>query len=223
VRRRAAAAQPHGPPADDREVSADDNVRLTEGTSAYLDFSEGRERVAGEVLAFLGSVVLFRPDAEVPTWMSDRFADGMEAYLLVSRRGRLHALSGRIIRVGDVLGVTLTDSFRLGQRREWSRADLQLAARLTPDGEGSPIDTITLDVSPSGVAVKWPAHSEVAAGYRLELSGDELEAPIVVQAVPRRVHHGSMGLRFTAIDAADRRRLTLLVLDRLRRGTAAVA
>jgi hypothetical protein len=112
--------------------------------------------------------------------------------------------------------VRLTDTFRIGERRAFSRAPLRLDARLEPKGGGpGPVETTTQDLSPAGVRVHRPDGMPVWPRYALTLSGEGLDAPVTAEAVPARATPTAVALRLSRIAAEDRHRLTALVLDRL--------
>ena len=163
-------------------------------------------------------MVLFTPHAALTQRAVEQLTDGATAYLLVQDGDKPRALRGVLIPAGDMLALKLTDSFRLGQRREWSRADIELEARLVPQGGGPPpTETTTLDLSPAGVRVQRPADMLVWPRYQITLSGEALDAPIVVEATPTRVHPDALSLRFTTVAQADRQVLTAVVANHLGR------
>ena len=81
---------------------------------------------------------------------------GLIAYLLIEAGGSLQALKAHI-RPGYAEGelvATLLDPFRLGQRRNFSRAPLVLPAHLRPAGStDDPKTTFTRDISAGGLRV----------------------------------------------------------------------
>ena len=87
--------------------------------------------------------------------------------------GHLRALRGNAagVRTGGYLAVTLTDDFRLGQRRRHSRAPLAFPAALTEPVDGDAWTSDTLDVSAAGIRVQRPDVAEPArAGTRRALA-----------------------------------------------------
>lgn len=188
------------------------NSGLREGLLVELDVGAGCELLPCVVCAFLGPAVLLMPLKSPSPDAAERLAAGAPAYLVVQSGDRLNALRGAVSMAGDALAVRITDDFRLGQRRWWSRAEVRLEARLVPLGGPAATETITADVSPGGVQVDRPAGMPVWPRYELILSGSELSAPVTAEAVPARAIPACLGLRFTRIDSADRQRLTEIVL-----------
>ena len=199
-------------------MSVDQEFRLTEGTNVLLALGDGGERIPGEILAFFGAVVLFTPHAALTQRAVEQLTDGATAYLLAQEGAKARALRGVLIPAGDMLALKLTDSFRLGQRRQWSRADVALSARLVPQGGGPPpTESTTVDLSPTGVRVHRPAEMLVWPRYEIALSGEVLDGPVVIEATPTRVHADTLSLRFTTVEQADRQVLTAVVANHLSR------
>jgi hypothetical protein len=123
---------------------------LSEGQPAQLDL--GEEAVPCLVVGFDGAdiVLAFQecPEGGLP--------DNGISFLLIEADGRLHALKS-YVRPGTSEGeyvATLLDPFRLGQRRNFSRAPLVLPAHLRPDGaEDERWTTFTRDISAGGLRV----------------------------------------------------------------------
>jgi hypothetical protein len=199
-------------------VAVDEDFRLTEGAQVTLALGDGGVRLPARVLAFFGPTVLLTPRNPLTDRALGYLEGGQPAYLLVQEGDAPHALSGVLSPAGSRLALKLTDAFRLGQRRAWSRADIELTARLVPQGGGPPpTETVTADVSPTGARVVRPAGMLAWPRYEITLSGGPLPAPIVTEAVPTRVHPDHLSLRFTDLEAAGRMVLTSVVADHLGR------
>jgi hypothetical protein len=178
--------------------------------------------ISGLVLGFLGPLVVIRPaDGDVAG-----LSVGAAAYLVVRGDGKLQALGATVRNVFDgAFALQLKDSFRVGQRRAWSRVALALDVTLEPIGKAgaAPVATTTLDVSPGGVSVQRPDGMPIWPRYQLTLSGGHLgEQPIRAEATPARARPETIGLRFTVVEDADVRRLMTLVLERLTAADATV-
>src|SRR5690349_25123593 len=103
---------------------------LSEGQPAQLDL--GEEVVRCRVVGFTGPEVVLEL-GELP---EEELGPGSVSFLVIEAEGRLHALKAET-RPGSTereMVVTLVDSFRLGQRRLFSRAPLVLPAPLRPVG-----------------------------------------------------------------------------------------
>jgi hypothetical protein len=197
-------------------VDVEEEFRLVEGTEVDLALGDGGVRIAGRILAFFGAAVVFEPHVALTDRALAYLSEGTAAYLLVEHGERTRALRGVVTPAGEMLAFRLTDAFRLGQRRAWSRAAVLVAARLVPQGGGPPpTDTTTLDLSPTGARVARPGGMLVWPRYELTLSGAPLDAGIVVEAVPARVQPEELSLRFTSIVPADQRTLTAVVANHL--------
>src|ERR1700750_2759334 len=125
---------------------------LSEGQPAQLDL--GDDAVPCLVVGFQGSDVMLAPGAELaPAAIGQRTMPS----LLIEAGAMLPALKAAI-RPGygeGELVATLLDPFRLGQRRNFSRAPIVLPAHLRPlgDDEEKPWTTFTRDVSAGGLRV----------------------------------------------------------------------
>jgi hypothetical protein len=197
-------------------------VDLTEGAQVALELGGSGGPIDCTIFAFVGPVILVLPQRPPSPSAIERMVAGEEAYLLIERAGRLLALRGSVTLAGDALAVRVTDEFRLGQRRAWSRAPLRLRAQLRPLGgpEGS-YETFTVDVSPGGVQIERPAGMPVWPRYELSLALDGSEQSITAEVVPVRAQADVVSLRFTQIRIADRKQLVQIVLECLRAVSAA--
>src|SRR3954466_10270746 len=123
---------------------------LSEGQPAQLDL--GEEAVPCLVVGFNGADIVLAFQ-EMP---EDGLPENGISFLLIEADGRLHALKS-FVRPGSAEGeyvATLLDPFRLGQRRNFSRAPLVLPAHLRPAGSSDdPKTTFSRDVSAGGLRV----------------------------------------------------------------------
>jgi hypothetical protein len=187
---------------------------LSEGQPAQLDL--GEEAVPCLVVGFNGAdiVLAFQamPEEGLP-------ANGI-SFLLIEADGRLHALKA-YVRAGDAEGefvATLLDPFRLGQRRNFSRAPLVLPAHLRPDGdEEKPWTTFTRDISAGGLRVARQSSYRPADVHEVVIGLVQADREIKAAARPVRITDKDISLSFTAIDAEDRLLLAQLAFAYHRR------
>jgi hypothetical protein len=174
---------------------------LSEGQPAQLDL--GDEAVPCLVVGFDGAdiVLAFReqPEGGLP-------ANGI-SFLLIEAEGRLHALKA-YVRSGNVdneFVATLLDPFRLGQRRNFSRAPLVLPAHLRPHGdEDKPWTTFTRDISAGGLRVARQSSYREAALHEIVIGLVQADREIKATGRPVRVTNADVSLSFTDIGAEDR-------------------
>src|SRR4051812_1418927 len=118
---------------------------LTEGQVVQLDLGGKTSALPCRVLGFGGSTVMLAPGVPATAPTADAIQAGREAYVILGDDHQMHALRARV-RPGSEPGevvVTVTDAFRLGQRRRYSRAPLALQATVgTLDG-GECWETVT--------------------------------------------------------------------------------
>jgi c-di-GMP-binding flagellar brake protein YcgR len=129
------------------------------------------------------------------------------AYLLIEAGGSLQALKAQI-RTGYSDGeliATLLDPFRLGQRRNFSRAPLVLPAHLRPAGDTDPpATTFTRDISAGGLRVARQSSHREAHLHEVVLGLVQANREIRATAETVRVTDADVSLRFTDIGAEDR-------------------
>jgi c-di-GMP-binding flagellar brake protein YcgR len=106
----------------------------------------------------------------------------------------------------------ITDQFRLGQRRMFSRADLVLPATVTPlDGAGQPAGepwkTFTRDVSAGGVRLARQSAYAPAARHAVVIQLPAGERPVETVVEIRRETGTDLGMFFRTIEPDDRMRL----------------
>ena len=103
---------------------------LNEGQVVQLDLGGKTTALPCRVLGFGGSTVMLAPVVPATAPTAEAIEAGREAYVIVDDDQQVHALRARVgpgSEPGEVV-VTVTDSFRLGQRRRYSRAPLSLPA-----------------------------------------------------------------------------------------------
>lgn len=175
---------------------------LSEGQPAQLDL--GEVAVPCLVVGLNGADVVLAPGGAVPP---EALARGNTCYLLIEDGGSLQALKAHV-RAGYSDGeliATLLDPFRLGQRRNFSRAPLVLPAHLRPVGDsGTHWTTFTRDVSAGGLRVaRRPSYRE-AAVHDVVIALVHADREINTQAVMVRITPEDVSLSFTQIEAEDR-------------------
>jgi hypothetical protein len=148
-------------------------------------------------------------------------AQGSVAFLLLEAEGRLHALK-TAIRPGtreSEMTVTLLDSFRLGQRRLFSRAPLVLPAHLRPAGDAEkPWTSFTRDISAGGLRVARQSSYRPADLHEVVLGLVKVQREIRALATVVRASDKDLSLSFSEIDADDRLLLAQLTFAYHRRG-----
>jgi hypothetical protein len=188
---------------------------LSEGQPAQLDL--GEEAVPCLVVGFQGSDVILAPGAELPP---DAVGTGTVAYLLIEAGGMLHALKAAV-RPGFADGelvATLLDPFRLGQRRNFSRAPIVVPAHLRPVGDQEkPWTTFTRDVSAGGLRVARQSGYREAGEHEVVLGLVQANREIRARAVEVRVTDADLSMSFTDIEAEDRLLLAQLTFAYHRR------
>jgi PilZ domain len=187
---------------------------LSEGQPAQLDL--GEEAVSCLVVGFDGPEIVLAfqelPESGLPD-------DGI-SFLLIEADGRLHALKARV-RAGSVereFVATLLDPFRLGQRRNFSRAPLVLPAHLRPAGDDDePWTTFTRDISAGGLRVARQSTYREAACHSVVIGLVQADREIKATAEAVRVTPTDVSLRFIEIGAEDRLLLAQLTFAYHRR------
>ena len=183
--------------------------RLVEGQPARLDLGES---IACRIIGFSGPDVVLSLEHQP----DDAPEQGTPAYLLLESNGTIQAVRGRVGRpAGDELVLRLTDDIRLGQRRTFSRAPLELPARVRPRDGAAEWSTTTRDVSAGGVCIaRGDADSE---DQTLEITIQVADHEVVATATAVRVTNEELGLRFEEIGRDDRMLLASLALAYHRR------
>ena len=187
---------------------------LSEGQPAQLDL--GDEAVPCLVVGFNGADIVLAFQ-EMP---EDGLPENGISFLLIEAEGRLHALKS-YVRPGsgeNEYVATLLDPFRLGQRRNFSRAPLVLPAHLRPDGDdGERWTTFTRDISAGGVKVARQSSYREAGIHDVVIGLVQVDREIKAKAEPVRVTDADVSLSFTEIGAEDRLLLAQLTFAYHRR------
>jgi hypothetical protein len=174
---------------------------LSEGQPAQLDL--GEEAVPCLVVGFDGADIVLAFQAMPQEGLPD---NGI-SFLLIEAEGRLHALKA-YVRPGITQGefvATLLDPFRLGQRRNFSRAPLVLPAHLRPEGdEDKPWTSFTRDVSAGGLRVARQSSYREAGAHEVVIGLVQADREIRATAVPVRITDADVSLSFSKIEAEDR-------------------
>jgi hypothetical protein len=187
---------------------------LSEGQPAQLDL--GEEAVPCLVVGFNGADIVLAFQ-EMP---EDGLPENGISFLLIEAEGRLHALKS-FVRPGSAENeyvATLLDPFRLGQRRNFSRAPLVLPAHLRPDGDdGERWTTFTRDISAGGLRVARQSSYREAGVHDVVIGLVQVDREIKAKAAPVRVTDADVSLSFTEIGAEDRLLLAQLTFAYHRR------
>jgi PilZ domain-containing protein len=191
---------------------------LSEGQPAQLDL--GEEAVPCLVVGFDGAdiVLAFQalPEEGLPS-------NGI-SFLLIEAEGRLHALKA-FVRPGSTDGefvATLLDPFRLGQRRNFSRAPLVLPAHLRPAGDQEkPWTSFTRDISAGGLRVARQSSYREADLHEVVIGLVQADREIKAKAVAVRITDKDLSLRFVEIGAEERLLLAQLTFAYHRRRAGA--
>ena len=169
------------------------------------------------VVGFSGADVVLAPGGVVPP---DAIGPGNISFLLIEADGNLHALKAHV-RPGyndSELVATLLDPFRLGQRRNFSRAPLVLPAHVRPAGETEdPSTTFTRDISAGGLRVARQSGYREADLHEIVLGLVQANREIRAMAETVRVTDTDVSLSFTDIEAEDRLLLAQLTFAYHRR------
>ncbi len=127
----------------------------------------------------------------------------------------MHALRAAV-RPGPEAGkvlVTVTDAFRLGQRRRYSRAPLSLAATVAALPGGEPWETVTRDISAGGVRMaRTNAAGEHVETLSVVLTSLPADLRIETEAEVVRRSQRDLSLRFTRIAEHDVALLTQITV-----------
>src|SRR3954468_4386754 len=192
---------------------------LSEGQPAQIDL--GEVALPCLVVGFIGADVMLAPGAPIPPDAMP--GNGLIAYVLIEAAGNLQALKAHI-RPGQSEGeliATLLDPFRLGQRRNFSRAPLVLPAHLRPAGStDDPKTTFTRDVSAGGLRVAKQSTYVEADLHEIVVGLVQANREIRALAETVRVTNADVSLRFTDIGAEDRLILAQLTFAFHRRRAA---
>lgn len=188
---------------------------LSEGQPAQLDL--GEEAVPCLVVGFSGADIVLAPQAALP---EKGLQPRNTSYLLIEAGGSLQALKAHV-RPGysdGELVATLLDPFRLGQRRNFSRAPLVLPAHVRPAGETeAPATTFTRDISAGGLRIARQTSYREADLHDVVIGLVQANREIRATAETVRVTDTDVSLSFTDIEAEDRLLLAQLTFAYHRR------
>jgi hypothetical protein len=188
---------------------------LTEGHVVQLDLGGKTSALPCRVLGFTGPAVVLGPVVPATAPTTDAIEAGRSAYLVVDHDEQVHALRATVrpgSDAGEVL-VTVTDAFRLGQRRRYSRAPLSLQATVAALPGGEPWETVTRDISAGGVRMaRINAAGEHAESLSVVLTSPPAELRIETEAEVVRRSQRDLSLRFTRIGEADVALLTQITV-----------
>jgi hypothetical protein len=188
---------------------------LSEGQPAQLDL--GDEAVPCLVVGFSGADVVLAPGGELP---DDAIVPSNVSFLLIESQGTLHALKAHVkpgTGEGELVA-TLLDPFRLGQRRNFSRAPLVLPAHLRPAGDDQPpATTFTRDISAGGLRVARQSSHREADVHEVTIGLVQANRELNATAETVRTTDSDVSLSFVEIEAEDRLLLAQLTFAYHRR------
>jgi PilZ domain len=177
---------------------------LIEGQVVQLDLGGKTQALPCRVLGFGGSTVMLAPVVAATAPTAEAIHTGRDAYVILDAEQQVHALRARVhpgSPPGEIV-VTVTDAFRLGQRRRYSRAPLALPA--TVNADGVTWETVTRDISAGGVRMaRTGAAGEQAAELSLVLESEAAGLRIEARADVVRRSQRDLSLSFTEISEAD--------------------
>ena len=142
---------------------------LTEGHVVQLDLGGKTTALPCRVLGFSGPAVVLGPIVPATAPTAEAIEAGRDAYVVIDDDEQVHALRAAV-RPGSEPGeivVTVTDAFRLGQRRRYSRAPLALPPPSPRCPAAEPWETVTRDISAGGVRM---ARTDAAGEHADRLS-----------------------------------------------------
>jgi hypothetical protein len=189
-------------------------AQLVEGALVSLDVGRDAEPLLCRIVAFGGDDVVLHPNRDPDEDQQMALAAGVESYLLLDAGNDVRALRckpSKPTEAGDVVA-EITDQFRLGQRRMFSRADIVLPATVTAldrAGEvvGEPWKTFTRDVSAGGVRLARQSGYAQAARHAVVIQLPAGERPVETVVEIRRETASDLGMCFVTIEPDDRMRL----------------
>jgi hypothetical protein len=189
-------------------------AQLVEGALVSLDVGPDAEPLLCRIVAFGGDDVVLHPNREPDLDQQLALARGVESYLLLDGGNDVRALRCKPslpTEAGDVVA-EISDQFRLGQRRMFSRADVVLPVTVTPlDGAGHAVGeawrTFTRDVSAGGVRLARQSGYQPATRHAvvMQLPAGERAVETVVEI--KRETATDLGMCFVKIEPDDRVRL----------------
>jgi len=188
---------------------------VTEGQVVQLDLGGKTSALPCCVVGFTGSAVLLAPIVPATAPTAEAIEAGREAYVVIDHDQQVHALRARVnpgSEPGEIL-INVTDAFRLGQRRRYSRAPLALQATLAVPPGGDSWETVTRDISAGGARIaRIGAVGEQAERLSVALSAPAAGLRIETQADVVRRSQRDLAIQFTEIDEADVALLTQITV-----------
>jgi hypothetical protein len=188
---------------------------LTEGQVVQLDLGGKTSALPCCVLGFTGPSVVLGPIVPATAPTADAIEAGRAAYVVIDHDEQVHALRATVrpgSDAGEIL-VTVTDAFRLGQRRRYSRAPLALHATVAALPGGEPWETVTRDISAGGVRMaRINAGGEHADRLSVVLTSPPAGLRIETEAEVVRRSQRDLSLRFTRIGEGDVALLTQITI-----------
>jgi len=188
---------------------------LTEGQVVQLDLGGKTSALPCRVLGFTGASVLLGPVVPATAPTSEAIEGRREAYVVIDHDDQVHALRAKVrpgADAGEIL-IIVTDAFRLGQRRRYSRAPLALPATVAALPGGEPWETVTRDISAGGARMaRINADGEHAEQLSVVFSSPAAGLRIETEAEVVRRSQRDLSLRFTQIAAGDVALLTQITV-----------
>ena len=188
---------------------------LTEGQVVQLDLGGKTSALPCCVIGFTGPAVLLAPIVPPTAPTADAIQSGREAYVVIDDEQQVHALRATVrpgSDPGEIL-ITVTDAFRLGQRRRYSRAPLALHATVAVPGGGQPWETVTRDISAGGARIARTGHDDEQADLlAITLSSPAAGLRIETQADVVRRSQRDLAISFSEIAESDVALLTQITV-----------
>jgi hypothetical protein len=188
---------------------------LTEGQVVQLDLGGKTSALPCCVIGFTGPAVLLAPIVPPTAPTADAIQAGREAYVVIDDDQQVHALRATVrpgSEPGEVL-INVTDAFRLGQRRRYSRAPLALQATIAVPPGGQPWETVTRDISAGGARIARTGNDgEQADRLAVTLSSPAAGLRIETQADVVRRSQRDLAISFAEISEGDVALLTQITV-----------
>jgi len=188
---------------------------LTEGQVVQLDLGGKTSALPCCVIGFTGPAVLLAPIVPPTAPTADAIQAGREAYVVIDDDRQVHALRATVrpaSEPGEVI-IDVTDAFRLGQRRRYSRAPLALQATIAVPAGGQPWETVTRDISAGGARIARIGHDgEQEDRLAVTLSSPAAGLHIATQADVVRRSQRDLAISFREISEDDVALLTQITV-----------
>jgi hypothetical protein len=177
----------------------------------HLDIED--PAITCRVASVTGAVATLIPDPGAP----DSLPTAANGHLVFEHHGSLVALRGIAASLSPdepKIEFVVIDNVVLPERRAAERIPLAASVRLRPaelhDDEASVVETITHDISITGVLVeRRPGLAQQQLAIELRFGADP--APITSHAVPVRETASHVGLKFVDMGEPDRTRLAGII------------